>query len=242
MVKRRITPHGSTAVADTATSTVRRSAETEAMILDSARSLLAEGGLPALSMRVVAERVGLSATAIYHYFDGKDDLVSRVVRGGYHRFGEYLNEAMQRQPPGSIERILALGDAYARFAFENREYFRVLYSIQPRIPRDVEDLPSGGGYALLRSCVVDAIEAGTLREADPDLIAHYLLSSVHGLVTLAMACKLESTNCSAAQVAGSPVEMFRAFAPFLVSGLRRQDGNAETKFDRVDWWTQQEES
>ena len=73
---------------------VKRSAETEAMILDAARGLLAEGGLPALSMRVVAERVGLSATAIYHYFDGKDDLVSSVVRGGYQRFGVYLHEVM----------------------------------------------------------------------------------------------------------------------------------------------------
>ena len=237
-----MTPDGSTAVADTAPSTVRRSAKTEAMILEAATTLLAEGGLPALSMRVVAERVGLSATAIYHYFDGKDDLVSRVVRGGYHRFGEYLSEAMERHQPGSIERILALGDAYARFAFENRESFRVLYSIQARIPTDVEDLPSGGGYALLRSSVVDAIEAGTLRKADPDLIAHYLLSSVHGLVTLAMACKLESTDCAAAQVAGSPVEMFRAFAPFLVSGLRPQNGDTETEFDRIDWWTQREES
>ena len=83
---------------------VKRSAETEAMILDAARGLLAEGGLPALSMRVVAERVGLSATAIYHYFDGKDDLVSSVVRGGYQRFGVYLHEVMEQHPAGSLER------------------------------------------------------------------------------------------------------------------------------------------
>ncbi len=235
--------HGSTVAARGERMTkVKRSSETEAMILDAARGLLAEGGLPALSMRVVAERAGLTATAIYHYFDGKDDLVSRVVRGGYQRFGKYLHEVMEQHPAGSLERIFALGDAYVRFAFENQEHFRVLYSIQARIPCEVDELPGGGGYGLLRDCVVDAIEAGTLRDADPDLVAHYLWTSVHGLVTLAMACKLETPDCLARQnVPGSAVEMFRAFAPFLVGGLARSNGTAAPDGDQVVWWKQSDE-
>ena len=46
-----------------------RASETEAAILEAARDLLAEGGLDAVSMRAVASRIGLSATAIYNYFD-----------------------------------------------------------------------------------------------------------------------------------------------------------------------------
>ena len=137
-----MTRGGSSVALENGVTKLRKSAETEALILEAATSLLAEGGVPALSMRVVAERVGLSATAIYHYFDGKDDLLGRVVRGGYQRFGEYLNEAMEKHPAGSLERVFALGDAYVRFAFENQEYFRVLYSIQARMPRDVSDIGS----------------------------------------------------------------------------------------------------
>jgi AcrR family transcriptional regulator len=198
-----------------------RSAETERAILDAARSLLAEGGVTALSMRVVAERVGLSATAIYHYFKGKDELVRKVVEGGYRRFGEYLQEAVEREAKGSIERLTAIGEGYVRFAFENQEYFRVLYNIQARIPRDLDELPGGGGYHLLRQCVVDAIEAGGVRDANPDLVAHYLWTCVHGLVTLTLACNLDaSCACGDVNLPASAVDLFRSFQGFLTDGLR----------------------
>lgn len=199
---------------------VGRSAETEAAILEAARDLLAEGGLEALSMRVVAERVGLSATAIYRHFEGKQDLVRCVVELGYRRFGEYLQDAAERYPVGSLDRLAALGESYVRFAFENQEYFRVLFNIQARRPRAVEELPGGGGYNLLRECVMDAMEAGALRRADPDLVAHYLWTHVHGLVTLGLACSLDGCGCAGSAPPPSPANQFHAFTPFLWEGLR----------------------
>ena len=204
-----------------------RSFETEGAIVDAARNLLAEGGLDALSMRVVAERVGITATAIYHYFENKEALVRRVVSDGYRRFGEYALGAADRHPRGSLERLIALGEGYVRFAFENQESFRVLYSIQTRNPRDLEELPGGGGYELLRQTVVEAIEAGSVREANPDLIAHYLWTCVHGLVTLTLACNVEAADCPALQRPRSAGDLFEAFIPFLTHGLAPHNGQAD---------------
>jgi len=192
---------------------------TETTILLAARDLLAEGGLKALSMRALGERVGLSATAIYHHFDGKDDLVARVVRLGYRRFGEYLEAAIAREPEGSLERVIALGESYVRFAFENREYFRVLFSLQSAHRREVDELPGGGGYHLLRRCVVEAVASGAMRDVDPDLVTHYLWASVHGLVTLDMVCNLESCGCPGQPRPASPMDLFRAFADYLRNGV-----------------------
>jgi AcrR family transcriptional regulator len=196
-----------------------RSGETETAILEAARDLLAEGGVDALSMRMVADRVGLSATAIYHHFAGKQDLVKRVVETGYQRFEEYGCEVMKSYPRGSLELLIALGEGYVRFAFENQAYFRVLFNIQ-RDPRDVEELPAGGGYHVLRQCVLEAMENGAIRQADPDLVAHYLWTNVHGLVTLILACNIQKCDCAAEVTLGSPVELYRAFTTFLTDGLR----------------------
>ena len=136
--------HSATAAGAAPMDKTHRSAETEASIVEAARNIMAEGGYAAVSMRSVAERVGLSATAIYRYFAGKEDLIGRVVRSGYRRFGESLTEAAEHHPAGSLERLFAMSDAYVRFAFDNQEYFRVLYNIQSR-PRDLEDLPGSGG-------------------------------------------------------------------------------------------------
>jgi AcrR family transcriptional regulator len=195
--------------------------EHESAILDAARDLMAERGLAAVSMRSVAERVGVSATALYHYFENKQDLVDRVVRGAFERFATYLEEAIRREPKGSFGRVRAIGEAYISFALEHEAYFRVMFSIQLRDHlRSVDDLPGGGGYPRLRQCVLEAMEAGAMRRADPDLVSHYLWAMAHGVVTLALACRL--TGCDACKRdAGevSPMDLFHAFGTLIRQGL-----------------------
>ena len=161
---------------------------TETRILDAARDLLAEGGIEVLSMRAVASRVGLSATALYHYFDNKEALVDRVVQHGFQRSEEYLRRAVADCPRGSMERVAALGEAYIRFALENRQYFKIIFAIQPEEPRAIADVPGRGGYRVLHESVVEAMEAGAIRKENPDVVVLFLWSVVHGLVTIFMAC------------------------------------------------------
>ena len=197
---------------------IEREGDLEAGIIDAARDLLAEGGLAAVSMRSVADRVGVSATALYHYVEGKQDLVDRAVRSAFSRFGEYMESAMRRHPEGSLERVRALGEAYMSFALENIACFRVIFSIQIPDPRDLEDLPGGGGYPLLRRAVVDAMAAGVIRPGDPDLVSVYLWSTVHGLVTLALACRFR--GCEDCGDDPTPQDLLRGFRPFIEDGLR----------------------
>ena len=204
-----------------------RAAETEASILDAARDILAEGGLDALSMRAVAARVGLSATALYNYFDNKQALVDRVVARGFRRFESYLWRAVDGVPAGGFERLRALGAAYLRFAKENERYFKIMFTIQPEDPREIEELPGEGGYRILRESVAEAMAAGRIRDADPDLIALYMWSAVHGLATLSLACDFSGEcSCSDHDWAEDGVTaegLFELFGEFLAEGLRPRD-------------------
>lgn len=161
---------------------------TETAILEAARDLLAEGGIGALSMRAVGSRVGLSATALYHYFDNKEALVDRVVQHGFQRSEDYLRRAVENLPRGSMERVAALGEAYIQFALRNRQYFKIIFAIRPEQPRAIRGIPGQGGYVVLRESVVEAMESGAIRQADPDVVVLFLWSVVHGLVTIFMAC------------------------------------------------------
>lgn len=191
----------------------------EEAILEAARDLIAEGGLEAMSMRAVADRVGVSATALYHHFANKQALIDRVVHQAFERFGEELELAARAHPRGSLERVAALGEAYVRFSIEHEAYFRVIFSIAAPNPREVEELPHGAGYPLLRQSIVDAMASGTMRSADPDLMAHYLWSHVHGIVTLALSCRID--QCPQCQGRTGPValELLHAFAPLLRNGI-----------------------
>ena len=197
-----------------------RSADTEVTILEIARDLLAEGGLERLSMRAVAQRAGVSATAIYHYFANKQDLVERVVELGYHRFDEHLKNSIAAHPVGSLERLTALGEAYIQFAIDNRQHFQVIFTTDTTHPKAIEDLPAHGGYNLLNDCVRDAMASGAIKPGDPDLISLYLWSLVHGVVTLTMVCQLHGNVSRGSNGApGAPADLLQQFAPLIRQGL-----------------------
>jgi AcrR family transcriptional regulator len=199
-----------------------RTSSTETAILEAARDLLAGGGIDALSMRAVASRVGVSATAIYNYFQNKQALVERVISIGFERFDKYLREAVIDRPEGSAERLHALGEAYIRFALDNREYFRVLFATHAELPRDIEELPEGSGYGLFRQSVIDAMEAGTIRQTDPDLVVLYLWTLVHGLVTLLLGCKPDA-RCRHSGEQLDAHDLFERFGEFVYLGLQPQE-------------------
>jgi AcrR family transcriptional regulator len=193
-------------------------------IIEAARDLIAEGGLEAVSMRAVAERVGVSAAALYHHFANKQALIDQVVSRAFERFGGEMEAAAQQHPVGSLERVAALGEAYVQFSVENEAYFRVIFSIAAPNPRELEELPHGAGYPLLRQSIVDAMATGAMRQADPDLMAHYLWANVHGIVTLALSCRLD--QCEQCRGIDEPIalQLFHAFGPLLRAGIEAPGG------------------
>jgi AcrR family transcriptional regulator len=197
--------------------TVFDQSDTRMAILEAARDLLARTGLEALSMRAVARRVGVSATAIYHYFENKEALMRSVVQTGYQRMESYLERATRQHALGSRERLQALGEAYVRFALENREYFKVLFMLEMQRPQKLEDSPEGGGYRLLLETVSQAIESGAIRRADPELVAFHLWAYVHGLVNLLLAYPAESGE--GAPDVTTALEWLQRLRPLLRDGL-----------------------
>ena len=193
--------------------------DVEGAIIEAARDLIAEGGIDALSMRGVADRVGISATAIYHHFANKQALVDQVVGRAFEQFGSDLERAMRQHAKGSLERVAALGEAYIRFAMEHGAYFRVIFSIAAPNPREVEELPYGAGYPLLRQTVVEAMEAGTMRAGDPDLMAHYLWSLAHGIVTLTLSCRLHGCPQCVGDEDAVALNLFHGFDVWIRQGI-----------------------
>ena len=193
-------------------------------------------------MRAVAGRVGLSATALYNYVENKQALIDRVVARGFRRFESYMWRAVDGVPSGGFDRLQALGAAYLRFARENEQYFKIMFTIQPEDRREIDELPGEGGRRILRQAVADAIAAGAIRQADPDVVALYLWSSVHGLATLSLACDV-TCECSCGCKDGGECtcggrhewateglaaeELFELFGEFIRDGLRPRDRLAD---------------
>lgn len=92
--------------------------ETEARIIDATRSLLAEGGLEAATLKAICDRAEVRAGSFYNLFDSKEEAVIRVVREAI--------DAVDPDPQGAgTDSLDDLVDAYIRFFVEEAQLARV---------------------------------------------------------------------------------------------------------------------
>jgi AcrR family transcriptional regulator len=92
--------------------------QTEAKIIDATRSLLAEGGLEATTLKSICERAEVRSGSFYNLFDSKEEAILRVVRKSI--------EAVDPDPDGAgTDSVDDLVRAYIRFFSEEPQLARV---------------------------------------------------------------------------------------------------------------------
>jgi AcrR family transcriptional regulator len=153
-------------------------------ILDATTDLLLETGHEkAVSIRSVAQRVGVTPPSIYLHFADKDALLDAVCG----RYMERLDEVMERaaaDQPSTLERLRAQGLAYVRFATQNAELYRIATMGEARPGNDVDITLRSNVFAHLRNSVESLMADGTYPPEDPTIVALELWTAAHGVASL----------------------------------------------------------
>jgi len=92
----------------------------QATIIDAARQEFVERGFAAVSIRDIAQRAGMSMSALYHYYPGKQDLLLAILDEGADAYFAACEQALaeaDQDDPG--ERLEALVAATVRFRVEH---------------------------------------------------------------------------------------------------------------------------
>lgn len=71
----------------------RARAEVTAAIKEEARRQLAESGAAQLSLRAVARELGMVSSALYRYFQSRDDLLTALIIDAYDALGDAADKA-----------------------------------------------------------------------------------------------------------------------------------------------------
>jgi AcrR family transcriptional regulator len=151
-------------------------------IVAAARGLYLDRGPEAVTMRAVAERVGVTATALYRHFADKETLLREVVGEGSRLLGSHLFRALEASTP--LARLRSTADAYLDFALAQPQAYRALFDAPQDDDASPVALQQGAVRRFLRDRVREAMDAGDLAEGDPDGTALTLWALVHGLATL----------------------------------------------------------
>jgi AcrR family transcriptional regulator len=110
---------------------------TRAKIIEAARGAFGERGFDATRNRDIAEAAGLTAAAIYRYYDSKLALYMATVRGALDELEPVLREAASGQPSGRAE-LAALARAAGQLHGERPYLAAFLSSLPVEMQRNPE--------------------------------------------------------------------------------------------------------
>jgi len=154
-------------------------------ILRAAHKLFDREGAEAVTMRRVADTVGITPMAIYRHFPNREALLKRVSDDSFQSVADSWQEQPERG--GVIERLLATQVLYLDYALAHPHLFDHAFSVRRddarRFPEDFRARRSPT-LNVVADAVAEGMRMGVLREDDPWDVAMTLWAHTHGLVAL----------------------------------------------------------
>ncbi|MBD3225514.1 MAG: TetR family transcriptional regulator [Caldithrix sp.] len=97
-------------------------------IKNTARQLMAEKGTAGLSIRAIARKMEMTASALYHYYASLNDLITALIEDAFTQLADTV-EAASKNPAltTSTERFTAVAHAYREWALNHPIDFQLLY-------------------------------------------------------------------------------------------------------------------
>ncbi len=153
-------------------------------ILAAAVAAFERDGEAGLSIRTIADAVGLSPMALYRHYRGKPELLAAVAAESFRHWEARVAAIRSRTSRLFLERW---SDAYLDFAVtEPRRYEACFLIARPEARRIPGDFEAGRSPAARR--LIERIDAGladgSLRGPDALTLALLLWGEAHGLVQL----------------------------------------------------------
>jgi AcrR family transcriptional regulator len=100
-------------------------------IKDTARRQMARDGAAHLSLGAIARAMGMTAPALYRYFDSRDALIVALIAEAYDSMGESIEGAVSAKAAGDYPgRYRALMYTYRQWARDHREEYALMYGVQ----------------------------------------------------------------------------------------------------------------
>jgi AcrR family transcriptional regulator len=165
-----------------------------AEILDAAGRLLAvHGDENAVSIRMIADAVGVTPPSIYLHFPDKDTLIDAVCEERFREFDDAL-ESAGAKAKDPLDELRERGRVYVRFGLANPEHYRVIFMTKHQRSMTIEEMLAGSVEGEVRAgakafshvvgAVIRAADAGAIRTNDPLVTSILLWSGFHGIVSL----------------------------------------------------------
>ena len=161
----------------------RHRQEVRRSILEAAQQAFVRDGFDAVSLRGIAESVGLSHGSIYGYFADKKAIFDALSEESFAQLAVAMRGMARKRDPVSFLR--GAGRAYVEFGLRNPGAYEFAFIL--RRPEGAAAKKPHRAYEYLLGAVQRCIDAGRFRVRDPHAAAQALWTAVHGVTALLIA-------------------------------------------------------
>jgi len=152
-------------------------------LLDAGRAYVKAHGHLNLSVRTIAQQVGVSPGAPYHHFPDRRSFLLALATEGFEEMLSGTREvtAGNMSPADKLKRM---GTLFIRFADENRHLLDLMYESELTTPTLDPQLQKYQtlGHQALRQHIVDAVGGLSDDEADLRVVAYW--SAIYGFSSM----------------------------------------------------------
>lgn len=154
-------------------------------ILLAAHELFDREGPAAVTMRRIAEAVGITPMALYRHFPNRDALLKRISEESFQSAASTWRSHRRRRDP--VARLLATQEDYLDYALQHPHLFDHAFSVQRddarRFPEDFRARRSPT-LNVVADLLAEGMRDGVWRDDDPWDVAMTLWAHAHGLIAL----------------------------------------------------------
>jgi AcrR family transcriptional regulator len=155
-----------------------------AKILEEAEKVVVASGYQGVNMRRLASKVGVSATAIYHYFQSKEAILWKLRLAATEKLNDRIRSIDSRLSPQEF--LGELGRQYLAYAQENPNLYRLVFEAPFDEHAKAEDHPVLYFTYLAARGALEKMLAHGMHAPDPKHGAMMGWMMLHGFCSLMM--------------------------------------------------------
>ena len=178
-------------------------------IAATARGLLDKEGSDAITMRRVAQGVGITAMAVYKHYANRDQLLNALAEEGFSELAGLL--AQEKHTKNTEQRLTKMFEVYLDHALRSPRLFELMF-LNPRLGarRYPKDFKAGQSptASIVARVVQEGIDRDELRKGDAWEIVFAMGALSHGLILLYLGRR---TNLTASRFRALYRQSFRRY-------------------------------
>lgn len=171
----------------------------EVALITTARKFVKKNGLESLSLRQIAQEIGVSPSAAYHYFPDRNSLLSALGFSLFEELADYQERELAKVAGAGTraarERFRILGRTYFEWAIREPHFFNLMFSgfclIESSVDQGREENRS---YKTLIHCLDDLVETGSMDKKLRSSAELLSWSVVHGTTSLIVSGHLDTED------------------------------------------------